>query len=464
MFDLVAEEAVELVEKVGRTIAGLDAAAGSDTDLCAAAVALSRLSSLVAAGQAAVLAELDARGVCDREFGLTTASWLAREATLPSGVARQQVNTAAKLRTDLPETHDALTAGRITSHHARVLAQACTPRIAEGLAALQPELIGLAGVTSFDRWRAEVRGIVEMLDEDGPHDPNADLARNKLTLAETIDGITHLAGQFVGDHALAVREAIETRADDLFRRFGADHERCPDITVPNRATLRALALAELIRAGNAVDTASTRPPRPEVTLVIRADEPDADGPTTHTEADRRPGQPTGSTSEWPVPPVSAVPRRARVHRPDGTRLPEGTTRTLCCDPDLFALVVDSLGVPLDMGRRVRLATTAQRRAIAARDGGCCFPGCDLPLHWCDQHHIDPYETGGETNVERLAPLCRRHHGVTHRSGWRMEATQDGWFHWTTPSGHRFWSQRHGRQRTGPVPDGDVGEHPDAAAA
>jgi hypothetical protein len=33
----------------------------------------------------------------------------------------------------------------------------------------------------------------------------------------------------------------------------------------------------------------------------------------------------------------------------------------------------------------------------------------------------------------------------------MHATGDGWFYWTTPSGHSFWSQRHGKQRTGPTP-------------
>jgi hypothetical protein len=140
-----------------------------------------------------------------------------------------------------------------------------------------------------------------------------------------------------------------------------------------------------------------------------------------------------------------------VTGPTGARLADGTTRTLRCDADLFALVVDSLGVPLDMGRHVRLATTAQRRAMAARDGCCVFPGCDAPPSWCDAHHLDEFRTGGRTDVARLASLCRHHHGVTHRRGWRMHATDDGWFHWTTPSGRTFWSQRHGRQRAGPAP-------------
>jgi hypothetical protein len=258
--------------------------------------------------------------------------------------------------------------------------------------------------------------LIALADEDSGHDPTRDIATNKLSIAETLDGIMHLSGQLVGEHALTVKHAVDTKADDLFRRFAADHEQCPDIAVPNRAALRALALSELTRAGGAVDLMATRPPRPEVTVVVRADEAGA-----------------AATSVT------------------GARLQDGTTRTLCCDPDLHAVVVDSLGVPLDLGRHVRLASTAQRRAVAARDGGCVFPGCDAPVAWTDNHHVDHYERGGPTDVRNLAALCRRHHGITHRTGWEMHATPDGWFQWRTPTGHTLGSQRHGRQRTGPAP-------------
>src|SRR4051812_98870 len=87
---------------MGQGIAGWDARAMSDDDLCAAALALSGLQSLIAAGKAHVLAELDARGVTDREDGLATGSWLAREAGIPKGAARREVKVAGKLRA-LPE-------------------------------------------------------------------------------------------------------------------------------------------------------------------------------------------------------------------------------------------------------------------------------------------------------------------------------------------------------------------------
>jgi hypothetical protein len=131
----------------------------------------------------------------------------------------------------------------------------------------------------------------------------------------------------------------------------------------------------------------------------------------------------------------------------GTPLADGTVRTLLCDPDdLHAIIVDSLGVPLDHGRRVRLATPAQRRALIVRDGGCAFPGCTTPPQWCDAHHIDPYAAGGRTDLNRLVLLCRHHHGVTHRRGWSMTTTPDDWPQWTTPTGRTITSQRHGRRR------------------
>jgi hypothetical protein len=69
-----------------------------------------------------------------------------------------------------------------------------------------------------------------------------------------------------------------------------------------------------------------------------------------------------------------------------------------------------------------------------------------------------WRNGGTTDTANLAPLCRRHHGITHRTGWAMHATDDGWFWWVTPSGDSFWSQRHGTQRAGPTP-----HHHDLAA-
>jgi hypothetical protein len=403
MFDWVG--VVEMMRKA----AGLDPGVLSDAELLSAVPVLAHVQALKDAAEAHLLAELDARGITDAEFGLSTGTWLARTAGVPASTGQQRVKVAGMLRSRLHEVDEALVDGRISWEHARVLARVCQPRLADAVTGLQGELIGLADGQLFEGWRRQVANIVEVLDSDGAHDPNADLARNQLTVTPTFDGVTHVAGMLVGEGAVIARQAIDAVADELFRAHTIDNEHTPDIEIPSRTTLRALAFVELCRRGRAADPHATAAPRPDVTLVIRADEPDQATTT------------------------------------DGIRLADGTTRTLCCDPDLTAVVVDGLGVPLDMGRRTRLATPAQRRALTVRDGGCIFPGCGAGPGWCDAHHVDPHHLGGRTDLRRLALLCRRHHGVTHRAGWSMRGAPDGRFIWTTPSGRTLQAQRHGRQ-------------------
>jgi hypothetical protein len=261
-----------LVES-GRKVAGLDPALAGDDELFEAARALETLRSLVDAAESHVLAELDARGACDAHTGLSTGTWLAREAGLPLGVARNRVRVGVGLRARLGAVDEALVEGRISFDHARVLTDACNPRVADQVTAIQDQLIELADHTVFERWRREIHGIVELLDQDGGHDPNDDLARNQLSVSASFDGAVHLTGTLVGADALVAHQAIDAKADELFHRFSTDHDRCPELTVPTRATLRALAFAELCRTANATPTNTNRAPRPDVTLVVTATEP-----------------------------------------------------------------------------------------------------------------------------------------------------------------------------------------------
>jgi HNH endonuclease len=74
---------------------------------------------------------------------------------------------------------------------------------------------------------------------------------------------------------------------------------------------------------------------------------------------------------------------------------------------------------LDLGRRTPVVSAAQHRALAHRDGGCGFPGCDRPPEWCDGYHIEHWVDGGRTDLDNLVLLCRRHHVACHEGGWRL---------------------------------------------
>ena len=92
---------------------------------------------------------------------------------------------------------------------------------------------------------------------------------------------------------------------------------------------------------------------------------------------------------------------------------------LCCDAAVVPIVLDGTGQPLDVGRATRTIPDGLRRAVAARDRGCAHPGCGRPASWCEVHHIEPWENGGETAVHNCVMLCKAHHRLIHHSGWNV---------------------------------------------
>jgi len=205
-----------------------------------------------------------------------------------------------------------------------------------------------------------------------------------------------------------------------------------------------MALAELVLRGSSVDVEHSTGPAGDVTLVVEATRP-----YPHIEASisvrRETGDHHGAAAE--LGPLIDCCEPATT--PDGFHVAHEVAACLLCDPAITALVVDSLGVPLDMGRQIRLANRPQRRALAQRDGGCAFTGCDAPIGWCDAHHVAWWHDGGPTDIDNLALLCRYHHGVSHRHGWAMTPGDDQWFTWTTPLGQTLHSQRHRGRRPNP---------------
>jgi hypothetical protein len=67
----------------------------------------------------------------------------------------------------------------------------------------------------------------------------------------------------------------------------------------------------------------------------------------------------------------------------------------------------------------RLFTEQQRLAILAADGpGCSFPGCPMPIHWCQLDHTTDYAQGGPTRVDAGVLACRYHNVTAKAHGWR----------------------------------------------
>ena len=100
-----------------------------------------------------------------------------------------------------------------------------------------------------------------------------------------------------------------------------------------------------------------------------------------------------------------------------------TSRRIACDASRVLMVHDETGRILDVGRKTRTISPALRRALDHRDGGCRFPGCSLTF--CDAHHVEHWADGGETRLDNLVLLCRRHHRLVHEEGYSVVLGDDG---------------------------------------
>ncbi|TQS27923.1 HNH endonuclease signature motif containing protein [Microbispora sp. KK1-11] len=114
----------------------------------------------------------------------------------------------------------------------------------------------------------------------------------------------------------------------------------------------------------------------------------------------------------------------------GQVLPVSSVHRLARTSTLVRLVMDAEGQVLDMGRKVRLATPAQRRAIFARYATCWIDGCPLPATMCQIDHADNWSTGGLTNLKLLGPACQFHNRDRYRHPDRYTRHKIGTDRWT----------------------------------
>jgi hypothetical protein len=124
--------------------------------------------------------------------------------------------------------------------------------------------------------------------------------------------------------------------------------------------------------------------------------------------------------------------RAGMTMLDGRPLHPADAAMVACDTASVAHTVADSGEPLNLGRKTREWSTAQRRAISVRDGGQCrFVGCYF-TH-CDIHHLQFWEHGGATDINNGACHCPRHHHMLH-AGYRVDGDPNGELRYYRPDG------------------------------
>lgn len=103
---------------------------------------------------------------------------------------------------------------------------------------------------------------------------------------------------------------------------------------------------------------------------------------------------------------------------DGMDAPISITacRRMAASGGAIPWVLGADGEILDWGRERRLFTRAQRRALAARDGGCAMCGLDPEL--TRAHHIRWWQRdAGPTDLDNAVLLCESCHHRIHDNGW-----------------------------------------------
>jgi hypothetical protein len=101
-----------------------------------------------------------------------------------------------------------------------------------------------------------------------------------------------------------------------------------------------------------------------------------------------------------------------------------SARRLAAQAEIIPVVLGSASEPLDQGRAARLFTEPQRRALAVRDGGCVWPGCNAPPGWCEVAHIVAWVLGGPTDLRNGVLMCPFHHRRFDHDGWVMNWEDD----------------------------------------
>jgi hypothetical protein len=372
-------------------------------------------------------ARFDSGGGAAADGVPSTAAWLRARTTATHAEAAALVRVGRELRDRLPNTAAALRCGELGWDGARTIAKGL--RNVHDRAVLgEADAILAAHAPRLAQHELTylVRETLQRIDPvTAQRDARQRWEDRELTLSPMLDGAVALRGQ-LDEHGAAV---LQSALAPLIKPLGPGDAR----TARQR---RADALVELIAKAAAdghagVENTAGLPP----TLVVHVDVEQLAAPAAEHDAgsaagDRRQGC------------CGASPRPGGVVADldwGGPILRESLER-IGCTAQLVRLVTAGGSRVLDVGTAQRLATPAQRIALAARDKGCAFPGCDRPPGWTDAHHLVPWRTGGRTDLDNLILLCRHHHRLVHEGGWTASRRDDrveyrdpnGLLHGSTP--------------------------------
>jgi hypothetical protein len=388
----------ELIETRSDGTASLEAL---EAEICALAshihAATCRWLSLVA--------EFDRRQGWAAWGARSCAHWVAWRCGIAPVSAREHVRVARRLA-ELPEVRAAFARGELSYSKVRAITRV------DGLEREQ-DMLGLARHATAAQLERLVRAhrsvvAVERAAQDGR-------AERWLTWDHDDDGSFLIRGRLPAEEGavlVAALEAARARMEEspsAEASTGAvDEPGGASAEAPSTSAGEARADALMLMADaflGGADTARTGGDRYQVVVHVDTETLQQDG--------------RGRTCEL----ASGAPLAAE------------TARRIACDSAVVK-ILERDGQPLSVGRKTRSIPPAVRRALAARDRCCRFPGCTA-RQFVDAHHIEHWAHGGETSLRNLVQLCGHHHRLLHEGGYTIVNHGDGRLTFRRPDGRRI---------------------------
>jgi len=316
---------------------------------------------------------------------LTAKAWLRWKCNFSPSAAADRVAVSRELER-LPQATEAFADGDFSYAHAAMIAR--TAEKLGGKMESNAETILVAAAKELDLARLHVVAIKlrHFMDPDSVREEaNESHERRFLSLSQTLDGVFYLNGRLDAEGGATLQTALNA----LSGPPTPDDKRTP-------RQRRADSLVELARqkldSGTLPEVGGQRPHLAvTVSMATLANQP---------------GSPAADL-EWAQP------------------IPAETARRLACDAAVTPIFLGSESNQPRADQTTRLISGSQRKALVVRDKGCRFPGCDRPADWTDAHHIKHWADGGETVMDNLVLLCRRHHRMVHEEGWQLVITEVG---------------------------------------
>jgi hypothetical protein len=321
------------------------------------------------------LREFDRIGGWHRAGAVSCAHWLSWRIGMDLKTARDKVRVARRLA-ELPRIDEALRGGEISYSKVKAMTRVATVGNEEQLLTMARAATG-AQLAKICRLKARVNRI-----EATDPRPIEECMRYVLQHS-TDDGMVSIQVRLLPDEAARVMRAFEV--------LGAGNLADGAVALAEQGLLRRATMGRQLTGAEAADPgalaadseAAGAPPRsvrPPVEVVLHVSAADLEGETSL-----------------------------------GDGIPPDVARRALCDCGLVPVLEDEQGRVIDAGRKKRTISSALRRALEVRDGGCRFPGCTNRL-FTDGHHILHWIDGGETTLANTVLLCRRHHRYVHEYG------------------------------------------------